>query len=63
MTKTEKIELDREELQYFLALMQQERKELMSWYGYEPSNRRERLEDNKMISDKIQSIINEVEVV
>ena len=63
MTKTEKIELDKKELLYVLTLMHQEKKELMSWYGYEPSNRRERLEDNKMISDKIQSIINEVEVV
>jgi len=56
---TEKLELDREELMYFLALMHQERISLNKLKDTDTTqNITERLQDNKDISDKIQSIIN-----
>lgn len=56
---TEKLELDREELMYFLTLMNQERIRLNELKEIDTrQNIIERLQDNKDISDKIQSIIN-----
>ena len=56
---TEKLELDREELMYFLTLMNQERIRLNELKEIDTrQNIIERLQDNKYISDKIQSIIN-----
>ena len=56
---TEKLELDKEELMYFLTLMNQERIRLNELKEIDTrQNIIERLQDNKDISDKIQSIIN-----
>ena len=56
---TEKLELVREELMYFLGLMHQERISLNKLKDTDTTqNITERLQDNKDISDKIQNIIN-----